>query len=547
MPKYATQKARGLATALELSQTLYRAYMSHVVIPHWLPDEHVLAGKFARPCPTTPRHGFVESRRVDGLSDLWRLWQEARGQDENAEIIIMPEIAADWSGIATPASVTFGAGNDGATAGKGKVLVVPTTPGDWRAAVRSVGNYCDDFRFDFPNSSAPFVEFVHGLNPGFFSYESTAAGTYFVQLRAGPAIAAGTVHNVKPGCPVDLVWVPELSDRDDMLQWEKTCRYLRKHYVLGCQHVAVWIGETGMTSHLAVQAISHGMSVVAGPVAPVQGECLPAAAEHEDHSDLTRQTVAELISRLAKVPHDHLAGRANSRNLTVLAVAAVHSAHTLTQSQAGAILLAHGLVSLAYLAGAACIGECRHAPGQLRLDPSNLHCELAAEMCEESGFIPAEYDRDGYRIRDSKHRAPSRDFAYQQVLSRRLALGELVEHVRGAEKDFARAGWDRAYGGKHWHAAAGLTVELADKLLAGDLSGAIGAANLLVNAAHNNGKLLDKFLHERRGFDILAGFPSLGIANPAAMAILDSAGLVPWREFELQPETKMEEMTVAAE
>jgi hypothetical protein len=120
-----TQKARGMAVIT----TVGRMYTPPTVLIQSTTDlakvEKVLqvfheAGEktWARPCPTRPRHGFLESRKVDTVDQVKELWEKTKALEDDAELMLQPMVNATMSGIITPNKLVWGPGNDGATSGR---------------------------------------------------------------------------------------------------------------------------------------------------------------------------------------------------------------------------------------------------------------------------------------------------------------------------------------------------------------------------------------------------------------------------------------------
>jgi hypothetical protein len=121
---YRTQKAKGLAYLgmIPGAKTVpYRIVQSESEIEsmYALITELVGESIFARPCPRTPRHGFVESRPVTSAEQAREVFREAVAADPDAEMIFMPRINAVASAIFTPTTLSVGPGHDGATSGTG--------------------------------------------------------------------------------------------------------------------------------------------------------------------------------------------------------------------------------------------------------------------------------------------------------------------------------------------------------------------------------------------------------------------------------------------
>src|SRR5882724_3863208 len=170
-----TQKARGIK-ALDRSAQWHVPV--HLVLgeeqdddpQRWHLAEQMLPC-FARPCPIRPRHGFVDSRRVETMEQVVHLWQEATTNDPLAELVLMQEIQAIGSAILAPGMLVLGPGNDGATSGHESLSIPLRDDLKWPAGLLRDANICEH----------PYLEIV---------FESDNQ-PYAVQLRDGLPIPRG--------------------------------------------------------------------------------------------------------------------------------------------------------------------------------------------------------------------------------------------------------------------------------------------------------------------------------------------------------------------
>jgi hypothetical protein len=120
LKSYRTQKARGvlvLTTFKLLEKCLYDILDINSVKPGHLHN------RFVRPCPKTPRHGFVDSRYITDETEAAKIIEETRQADPDAEIISMVRFTPAYSGVWTEGKLTIGPGNDGATSGKDTITI----------------------------------------------------------------------------------------------------------------------------------------------------------------------------------------------------------------------------------------------------------------------------------------------------------------------------------------------------------------------------------------------------------------------------------------
>ena len=225
-----TQKAKGVMELLSGGVIGLR-----VESPYPIPIERVepydLIGKFVRPCPLRPRHGFVESRYVSTAEEAKKIIAETLAEDKDAEFMRMRQIHATVSAVWTRGLLTLGPGNDGATSGR-DTLSVPTIGEAVRAETcRRAGI-----------KSAPYLEVLyedHGVD-----YPT------LVQLRDGPAFEGETDY-----IPEETVVKRVVRAEGDLLAWEKKVKRLRKGTVV--HHPG-----GSLASHYAVHAVLSRVPVL---------------------------------------------------------------------------------------------------------------------------------------------------------------------------------------------------------------------------------------------------------------------------------------------
>lgn len=247
-PTPRTQKARGVIALRKWGN--YSTTVDGVLIQHeddvlCLPDDQdgdpetaaSWEGKFGRPCPPRPEHGFVESRVVKGREDVRMLLREAQQQFPEAELLITPFVEAGHSAVATPTIVSVGPGHEGATGGHHAI------------------------RFAYPSNFAalglpleesgvvdtPYLEVVYrkGTSQGVVS-------PTFVQLRDGPALPL-TKDFIPARITVTRVEVAE----GDLIAWGKRVVTLAKEPGVVVTHVG-----GSLASHFGVHCMSRGVPIV---------------------------------------------------------------------------------------------------------------------------------------------------------------------------------------------------------------------------------------------------------------------------------------------
>lgn len=201
-----------------------------------------LVGRFVRPCPMTPRHGFVDSRVVKTEEEAIAIINETLAADPQAELISMPPIYATHSAVWSPGVFIIGPGNDGATAGHGSHTIAIG------------GNFlygCVGLLEAAGITQAPYVEMLWS-EKGYGKEFGASPDPIFhgVQLRDGPKVPQ-QVDYVAEQMVVDNVIVAE----GDLLAWET----LMKNQPAG---TVVYHPGGSLASHYAVHAMLNHIPVV---------------------------------------------------------------------------------------------------------------------------------------------------------------------------------------------------------------------------------------------------------------------------------------------
>lgn len=187
---------------------------------------------FCRPCPTIPRHGFVDSRVCQTAEDVIALLEETLAADPNGELMVMDLVDASHNMIWTPSLLTIGLGNDGATAGK-NVTSIPLVGKNPLSAnlLKAAG---------LQKNQDPYIELV-----------VTDKTPYLTQLRGGPKVTS-----VEPDyIPLSLTIKKVVkTNGESLLEWEKTVSDMKPGTV-------VYHPGGGVTDHWFVHARLSGIPV----------------------------------------------------------------------------------------------------------------------------------------------------------------------------------------------------------------------------------------------------------------------------------------------
>ena len=522
-----TQKARGILslikgidepTFLAIAERNHIFLLSqHTKLP-WSLNElvaEVMATYFgapantwmARPCPVTPRHGFVESRVVTTTQDLQKVMDETFLADPRGEVILMPFIPAEYSGVVTNQSVSVGLGHDGATSGKGAIAVPCVSDlGAWLdklGMIRALGKVtglCEVTRSRYAGI-AP----ARNRHPYFELVNST-----IVQARYGPEVNGAQTSWSPSGNRSILIcdyWEPSHAALSDFLGFEKALL----EYKEASDSPVMYLPYGTLSCHAAVQAICAGVAVITGPNRPVVGEYypinvpLPAKARYlGSPKTLVRESLLEAIA----LPFAASEGETCRKQTVLWAVSVIQGMATAPMTPrliryvavAGTILLRFGM--------AACFGEHRHwdlkGPGQNGQNPVGpVRASLATPI--------------KYALKEQRD---TRALIHQASLKAKLTTATQIytnlARITATKADFAAGTWRSSYGGPKWAECAAALEEImlvwmrlyfrvqstaaclprdTERRAYATLTHQLMAAcNRFITVSHNGGKCLTKFV-----------------------------------------------------
>lgn len=295
-----------------------------------IPDEFLRL--FFRPCPKSPRHGFVDSRVCVNWNEVEAIYNETIAADPESEIIVMYELEAQASAVATSGVIAVGPGNDGATAGKNSI-VYNIKSAEIHPTLRN---------------NAKLVKGQEGYVEAVFD----GKWSYLVQLRGGPAVGASATRV----CAKTVESIRQVVTAEgDGLEWES------KMLSLGKSHEAVstvvWHPGGSMLSHYAVHALLNGLAISFEDAPPKIGDTFEGEkVDMEwDRESFARGVVMALLDSKA----GRLSDKKDLREALVFAATGVHSATSLIKGDS-AELLGGACATLMLLSAAACCGESRH-------------------------------------------------------------------------------------------------------------------------------------------------------------------------------------------
>ena len=408
---------------------------------------------FARPAPSTPKHGYIDSRVVKDEAEAKALLKEVLADDPKGELLLCGFVKATYNAIWTPGSLVIGKGHDGATAGKSTITVPLAGRSPFDAETLKAAKVSDD--------GWPYVEAViRGANdttkPYPWASDGSSTKVVLTQLRAGPKIDTGGGDYIPALTEVQKVLVADakkFKDRD----WEVLI-----DSVAGEKGVVVWHPGGAMTDHFSIHAFSHKIPIIFGPK-PEVGQVLEPIEGHDrefDPDDMLLGLIAGEKFKLSLKGTDG-SGTDNTEEAVCALLVALHNATACTGE--GSKWIGFGAAIMLRLGVTALRGEARH------LGLGNGPKAMRQTIYKAS--LPHTL---------SRHRA---------------GVNRLVNIFRyGNWRDGG------SFGGIKWAACGAATVGLFNAVrdLARDPSEKTAAAlvrslNTAVNQAHNGGWWLNKF------------------------------------------------------
>lgn len=356
---------------------------------------------FLRPCPVTPRHGFVDSRIVHTPEEVLSVAVKAVKADPDAELLYTPFIEAEYSAVLTPTTFSLGAGHDGATSGKSNTVYGPKVSPTWLTSIMAKATI-----------SAPDVPY----------WEIVGEDMQFVQVRGGPPLEC-VVDYVPEDVVVKKVLVATADT--DLLQWEKDIASAEAGTV-------VYADGLSLASHFCVHAVVHKV--------PVITSYKPRVSHLVKATDVPRWTSQDWrrLARYLTEADRVIAGIGLSETVASIGVAALHLAGTpAPASNAQLRMLAYGAAGALKCIGAACMGEARHVSGSAtRPDSASRRNKSVAPVAvvERAGRIQGG-GRNQYYAKGGQASLES----YKHTL---LCLSPVYRHMN----------WSSSYGGNAWAA-----------------------------------------------------------------------------------------------
>ncbi len=443
---------------------------------------------FCRPCPNTPRHGFVNSRPVSNWMEVVEMLQKATALDHDkiAEVILSPVLTGKFSAVATGAGVTWGPSNDSVTSGTSTDIVtlpVKVSHTSWRNACKKM-IYSHPVGFRMPDH--PYLELVEDHQK-----------VRLVQIRGGPAQPQGVNHIPKN---MMVHYVLEASPTFDLLEWEA-------RVAAAAPDTVVYAPGMSLSSHYCVHAIARGIPVITD-TCPEIGDELSASRNRPkplrvvDYKQLAKYITTNLTNDM-----DTQQDPGWQAFAVLTAVATVQAQFCWGQQPHLLRMRGLAIATLLKAAYAASCGELRHWDSR-----------------HGPGGKPPVLEMDG------KFMSKERNSIYLQVFKGKFTSKKLARLLEIAVHDFSHPDWSGSFGGREWANVARCGRQLArasDEFRhipsAAKWALVIEAANRLINTSHNCGKCLTKWVRAS-ALDSISESPCVGFLNPYAAHVAMNKG-----------------------
>jgi hypothetical protein len=452
-----TQKAKGILSCLNRVLDKY----PHMV-PFFARIEHRLIQNesdiknnnyipcFARPCPTKPRHGFVDSRIVKSNEDLVELWKEVLKHDSNGEMILGPYLPkVDYNAVLVSSGMlSIGKGNDGATAGKGSINF-PVAPHNFTKTMHRKAGISKD--------EAIYVEAIRP--DSWYRWALT-------QMRGGPIINSVSPDYINRGVVVKNIVKPT----DDLLEWER----LTKTFTSG---TVVYAPGHTLASHAAIHCVINKIPFITSHK-PEIGEVLSSTQRKKNKPVFNRRQFKRGVRAGINICRD--ARSEDMVKLFYFSISVLHNWAYLKQSQHADWLLGSAAVILAKLCAALALGEYRHKGGNKKSSTRRrIYVDVLNEPTKALYKLPKVF-KDFYSIKwDS-------------------GFGGIP---------WANCTW---YSNLLWKNITQIFNHKNITISDNEVSELVMVINRTVNLAHNNGWWFNKFTTQE-DMDFIASSPGLGI------------------------------------
>lgn len=450
---------------------------------------------FARPCPTVPRHGFVDSVVCKNADELNHVSLSTLDVESNTEILITKPIDAKYNLVISGDTITVSTGNDGATSGKNcKHLYMSED-----VLVKTLGyNQKSDDDGDkklIVDGELPFFEVV-------ICKEDIAN---LVQMRSAP----GTPPH-KDYVPRKMVVQKIIKAEGDLLEWEEKAKNIDKETTV-IDHIG-----GSLSSHFAIHAIVNGIAIFTTELPEIGSLIEPnAIIEEITEKDKENFTKAFIHGFNQVQTTEHV------RRTVKIALSVLHNYSALHRHKDFELLgLTLGMFSKTTFATAA--GESRYT--RHRCQSSTGYDKIVKER------MGSVYNKFHSKVLSG---SMDRDAAYN--FSASLNYTDSKSFMADVYRSFDRINWSGSYGGPRWANCSLLSLKLFNAALSGQIKECVELFNSVIHAVHNGGKFLNK-ISDTGEYDYAAKDPStflltnivstIDVIYPALMSFQKEKGII---------------------
>lgn len=466
-----TQKARGVFFLLNQKGKIKSEY-------DWCVPNHMLflSGEtwgdysfnfpiFVRPCPTVPRHGFVDSVICNDSVRLNEISLLTHEVEPEAEILITKPIDCHYNAIINGDVITFARDNDGATAGKGcKYFYLGED-------VVSPSIQLNDELIQ--EGEVPFYELVI----------SKDEVVNLVQVRSAPG-----VPRAKDYVPAKVEIKTIIRAEGDLLDWELKLK--------GIDATTTIINHTGgsLSSHYAIHAIVNKIPIFTTYL-PEVGDIIEPTVEDKELSELDKDNfykafvigfnsckyILENMKFKPNGPYEYSHILPVMRKVLELSLATLHNFSAIALNRDYELL---GLVLGLFLRTtfAVSAGEARY-------------------LDSKTNMLTVPFEIQNYLAKLPRERYPAYTHMFKRDAANSIAEISTIYHI------FRDLKWNGSFGGAKWANCTLSSIELFNACVNKEITKVVELFNRVINEEHNGGKYLNKVIDVSM-FDSAANFPS---------------------------------------
>jgi hypothetical protein len=401
---------------------------------------------FARPCPTIPRHGFVDSIICNNAVELNAVSNQTFDVESEAEILITKPVNASYNAILTDGVLTFAPGNDGATSGKGvKYFYILND------VIADTINLDKSLLLE---GELPFYEFV------FDKEENT---THLVQVRSAPGVPKS-----KNYIPTSMEVKEIIKAGGDLLEWESRLKKIDPSTTI-IDHT-----DGSLASHYAIHAIVNKI--------PIFTTDLPSIGDYIEPTVATSEISSEQKNAFYKAfcAGFDSSSSVNFSNTNVFRYAEETISIALScLHNYGASAMAGDYEVLGMCLGlfvrttfAVSAGEARYAASRSLKNINDVQALATSKFVKK---IPN-----------------SREAAYKYIYS--MSTKDLLDIAPYIYYAFDKYAWGGGFGGSAWKSCTKSAMNLFNSCIDQKIESVVELFNNVIHEEHNNGRYLNKVI-----------------------------------------------------